>query len=112
MLEIERAAEGLAEVLVLRGRVDTGTAAALEKACLATIEAGSRRLLLDLAEVDFVSSAGLRVFLVAAKRLGSLDGRLALCRLGKAVADVLALSGFDRILITAPTRGEALARIN
>lgn len=111
MLEIEQAEESLAEVLVLKGRVDTGTAAVLEKACLTSIEAGTRRLLLDLGEIDFVSSAGLRVFLVVAKKLGGLGGRLALCCLTRPVADVLALSGFDRILVTAPSRGEALARI-
>ena len=111
MLEIEHGTEGIATVLALRGRVDTATAAALERACMAAIDGGSRRLLLDLAEVDFVSSAGLRIFLVVAKKLSTCGGRLALCRLTKPVADVLALSGFDRILITAGHRGEALARI-
>lgn len=111
MLQISETQEGSALVLLLEGRLDSSTSAELERACDAHIAAGTTRVLFDMAGTQYVSSAGLRVFLVVAKRLQKAGGRLVLCSLQPMVREVLAIAGFDRILATAENRGEGLAKL-
>ena len=110
-MDIRHEREGDVTVLVPSGRIDSTTSAELERACEEHIAQGSTRLLLDLAHVDYVSSAGLRVFLVAGKKAQRVGGRLALCNLSPMVREILAIAGFDRILTTAQSRGEGLAKL-
>jgi len=85
-------------VLRIEGRVDSSNAGEFEQALLGSINAGERRLVLDLGALDYVSSAGLRVFLMAAKRLGPVQGRMALFGLQPNVREVFEISGFTTIL--------------
>ena len=71
--------------LGLSGRLDTTTAKAFEVTILGRIESGDRRFIIDLAQLDYVNSAGLRVFVLAAKRLDSANGKLVLCGFKKTV---------------------------
>ena len=66
-------------VIAPTGRIDTTTSGPLEEAIRKTVDAGARDLVIDFATVDYISSAGLRVFLVLAKRMRDLKGRLMLC---------------------------------
>ncbi len=95
-------------ILGLSGKLDATTAKTFEDKILAEIEAGDRRLMLDLSQLDYVSSAGLRVFLVAAKRLRSRDGKIALCSLRDHVQQVFDLSGFSSILSIYASREDGI----
>src|SRR6185369_7146154 len=66
---MEIAEERIGDVLVLRpaGRLDGNSAAHFERALLAQIDSRPARLVLDLAELEYVSSAGLRAILLAVK---------------------------------------------
>ncbi len=110
-MQIDLVQEGDVAVVVPMGRIDSNTAAELERVCDEQIAAGRRKILLDLAGIDYVSSAGLRVFLVVGKKLQRGGGRVALCCLSPMVSEVLAIAGFDRILTTAGSRGEGLAKL-
>ncbi|HEX4241901.1 MAG TPA: STAS domain-containing protein [Steroidobacteraceae bacterium] len=97
-----------------QGRLDFGAAAGfqseLEHALAGAANAPSG-LIVDCAGLDYVSSAGLRVFLVvsrAAKRAGTL---LALCSLKPAVKDVFDVSGFSELIAVHADRAAALARM-
>lgn len=96
-------------IVAAGGRLDAGGAPELETRCKALILEGSIRLLLDLAKVEYVSSAGLRSLLVLAKAVKSAGGALALCGLVPAVRDVMTISGFDNILPLAADRAAGLA---
>ncbi len=87
-------------LLVVRpkSRIDSGTAASFEAQCAALLDAGPNRAIIDLSEVDYVSSAGLRALLIAAKKAKSLGGALTLCGLRGSVKEVMAVSGFDAML--------------
>jgi len=63
---------------------------------------------LDLGEVDYISSAGLRVVLMLAKRQKQNAGKLVLCRLQPEVHEVVDISGFLSILTVVPDRATAL----
>ncbi len=92
------------------GRVDSTTSDTLEQALKAALDAGDRRLVVDLGGVDYISSVGLRVLLVAAKRLRGDQGTLVLCALGDAVRQVFDLAGFLPLFPVESTRDLAVAR--
>jgi stage II sporulation protein AA (anti-sigma F factor antagonist) len=100
-----------AMVMAPSGRLDSVTSNELEKRLVARIDAGDRRLVLDMAGVEYISSAGLRVLLMAAKRLKEPPAALVLCGLGPSVRTVLELAGFLPLFVIVPARADALARL-
>ena len=96
---------------VLKGRVDAGTSKAVEDALLKLIDGGERRLVVDLAAVDYISSVGLRVLIVAARRLKPLQGTVAVCSLQPAIKQIFEIAGFTAIFKIYATRGEAFAAL-
>ena len=71
--------------LSLSGKLDTTTAKAFEEKILGRIESGGRRFVIDLTELEYISSSGLRVFVLAAKRLDNANGKLVLCGFKKTI---------------------------
>ena len=99
--------DGIA-ILVLAGRLDTQSAPELESTGRARFQEGACKLLVDMADVDYISSAGLRVLLVLAKEAAACGGRFSLCCLSPAVREVMTISGFDSIIPIATDRLSAL----
>ena len=64
-------------VVATSGRLDAAGAPALEAQCRTLIQEGAKRLLLDMAQVEYISSAGLRSLLVLAKAMNSSGGASA-----------------------------------
>ena len=91
------------------GRIDTTSSAAVEDALRRAVDAGARDLIVDFGGVDYISSAGLRVFLVLAKRMRDLHGRLVLCAMPEPVSQVFRLAGFTSLFRIEPTQTQALA---
>lgn len=92
--------EVLNGLLVVRpeNRIDSSNAAAFEARCAALIAEGPQKVVIDFSGVDYISSAGLRVLLVAAKSAKSMGGALTLCSLRGSVREVIEVSGFDTLL--------------
>jgi len=105
---IESQTIGETRVLSLTGRLDSVSAGPTEAAILAEIAEGASRLVLDCSGLTYVSSAGLRVFLVVAKRMKEIGGRVVLTGLAPSVKEVFAISGFLQILTVRESRDEAL----
>jgi anti-anti-sigma factor len=95
-------------VIGARGDLNAGGSDRLERELLSRIEAGQHRLVLDLGDVRYVSSAGLRVFLIAARRTGT-GGAFVLARPAPAVRGVLELAGFLTILKVEPDLASAIS---
>jgi anti-sigma B factor antagonist len=84
------------------GRLDGVTAAAHESALRALVTPAQQSLTIDLADLEYVSSAGLRVLLIAAKAVKAAGGAVTLASPAPNVLEVLRMSGFDKIFtITA-----------
>ena len=96
-------------VLEIRGRVDSLTAPALGEKLMGAIAAPNTRLIADMSGVDYLSSAGLRVLLLAARHADQTRGKLVLHGLNSRVGEVFDISGFSSILTICVTRDEALA---
>ena len=71
-------------IIAPQGRIDTTTSGDVDEALRRTVDGGARSVLVDFAAVDYISSAGLRVFLVVAKRMKDLGGRLVAAGRGSA----------------------------
>jgi len=84
-------------VLHLTGRVDTMTAPAFENELLDVINAGASRIIIDCQELEYISSSGLRVFLVAQKKMMSSGGVLKLSGLQPPIQEIFDISGFSQI---------------
>ncbi len=82
----------------LAGRLDTVTAPDLEKA-LETLTDGATLLVFDLKELTYTSSAGLRVFLKAQKRMNA-QGKMKLINVCPVVMEVLEMTGFTELMDT------------
>jgi anti-anti-sigma factor len=101
-----------ATVAIPEGRLDFAAAASFQQQLEALKSSGPpRALVVDCSALEYVSSAGLRVFLLAAKAAKQAGGSLALCALQPAVREVFELSGFDRIVALHPDRATALAQV-
>ncbi|MFD0676872.1 MULTISPECIES: STAS domain-containing protein [unclassified Paenibacillus] len=107
---MERIVNGVV-VLDIQGRLDANTSGILEACFLKMIEQGNTRFVFGLAQLDYVSSAGLRILLVAAKKLKALKGSLALAQMTDNVKEVFDISGFSTIFTIYGTEAEALSAI-
>ena len=88
----------LATVLQMNGRLDSITAQAAQDQFVSCIKCGERHLVLDCAGLDYISSAGLRALLVAAKQLKPLGGKIVLCSPSDYVREIIELAGFDAFI--------------
>jgi anti-sigma B factor antagonist len=95
-------------ILSLSGKLDATTAKTFEDKILAVINSGAQRLAVDLSQLDYVSSSGLRVFLLAAKQLQGTQGKIVLCALKDHVRQVFDLAGFSSVLSIYGSRDEAI----
>jgi anti-sigma B factor antagonist len=93
--------------LSLSGKLDTTTAKTFEEKILSRIESGDRRIVIDLAQLDYISSAGLRGFILASKRLSSANGKMVLCSLKDPVREVFDIAGFSSIFFIYGSHDDA-----
>ncbi len=102
-MNITEISVGDVTIATMAGRMDAGSASAVEEKVLGLLTAGTK-LLVDLAEVVYVSSAGLRVLLLAAKKASAVGSSLVLAAPQAGVIEVLEITGFSKILKVYPTR--------
>jgi anti-sigma B factor antagonist len=99
-------------LVIPEGRLDFSSAASFEKQLnevLAGAGTAPAAVIIDCAALDYVSSAGLRAFLLAARGSQRAGISFALCALKPAVREVFDLSGFTRIITIYADRATALA---
>lgn len=107
---LEHEMQGGALVVRPLGRLDGASSPALERLLAEHFEIGVRRLVLDMSDMDYVSSAGLKVILLAGRQLRG-DGKLALAGVRDMVQDVFEVTGLTAVLPLAPTIPEAVAKV-
>lgn len=95
-------------ILEVEGRIDSSNAKRFESALLSPIDKGRTHIIIDLKNLSYISSAGLRVFLMAAKKTYQAGGILILCGTGPQIREVFDVSGFSRLMMIVDTRQEAL----
>ncbi len=102
-------------VLAPRGRVDHGSADAFRTAVepwLTGCRTGGHGLIFDMMGLDYISSAGLRVLMLASKQARPAGGRIAIAALTPLVAEIFKISRFDMVFPTHPGLDTALAALS
>ncbi len=107
-MDIAAEKRGAVNVLALSGKLDAGTAPELERQLLAAIDGGGTHFLLNCSDLKYVSSAGLRVLLMAAKRVKPAHGAIVLSALQPHIREVFDLAGFSSIFPIHDTDEAAL----
>jgi anti-sigma B factor antagonist len=96
-------------VMSFEGNLDTNTAPQAQAQIDELIDGGSSKILINFDNLNYISSAGLRVLLATAKKLKATSGDLKICGLNKTVQEVFDISGFSSILSVVATEEDALA---
>ncbi|MDD9993717.1 MAG: STAS domain-containing protein [Rhodospirillales bacterium] len=110
-MDIAERTEGAAVVVSLNGRLDGVTAPNLEATIAGIVERGDVRVALDCAEMGYVSSAGLRVLLVSARKCQQGGGKLTVAALQPDCRSVMEMSGFLAIIECHDTSEAAIAAL-
>lgn len=110
--EIKLTQEEKNGVLILRikGRLDAVSSPLAEKQVMDIINSGKRKILMDFAGVDYLSSAGMRMLLATTKKLKTVSGKFVVCQVQVNAMDVLKMSGFDHVIDIATNEDEALKK--
>lgn len=95
-------------VVDMTGRLDTSTSGDAYDEMVRIAENSGNKVILNLDKLEFVSSAGLRVILTAAKLLRASSGELKLCHANGVVKEVLETSGFDQLIEIHDTEENAV----
>ena len=104
-----------AVALFVTGRIDHATADGFKAALqphLTACATGGDRVVLDLAAVEYISSVGLRVLMLASKQVKAQGGALAVAHLQPVVREIFEISRFNLVLEVFPTLRDALAKLS
>ncbi len=91
------------------GRIDSATAPLLQERLTSLMSAPQTRVLIDFTRLEYISSAGFRVLLLAAKRAEQNGSRLVLCGIAGKVRQLFDLGGFLELFTIAGSRVEGIA---
>lgn len=109
-MDIAEAREGEVLIVAPSGRLDSASSPVLEDRLKQKIGSGeAKSVLLDLAELAYMSSAGMRVLMLAARSSKSRGVGFALCGVQPEVAQILAMSGMDRLYTFYDDRAAGVA---
>ncbi len=107
-MEVTGKKEGGAFIVEVSGRMDASTAPQFEKECNSWLEDGEKRIIVDFAGLEYISSAGLRGILSIGKKLKNRGGSLRVCQMSGMVQEVFEISGFSSIFPAYDSLEDAL----
>jgi len=110
-MELQVKHEEKGTLVSVSGRMDAVTAPEFEKELNGLIDEGNVNFVIDLAELDYISSSGLRSVLATAKKLKTKSGQIYLAALQAVVKEVFEISGFSTIIPIYESVEEALAAL-
>ncbi len=109
-MEIGEERQGGVVILRPSGRIDNDTSLSFQERLLGGLDAGPS-VLVDLAGVEFISSAGLAALMTAAKQAKAKNGRIGVAALRPLVQEIFAISRFSRVVPVYPTTVEGVAAL-
>lgn len=108
-MEIKKVGE--VDIPIIIARVDAHTAKEVEVKLTELVAGGAKKIVCDFSENQYISSAGLRVFLQLLKSLQKTGGKLALCSLSPYVKEVFEMAGFNQLFQIYDTQEEAIKAV-
>jgi len=107
-MDITKEKNGQFTVVNIEGRIDTTNSAVFESEIEGLFNSGEKFLIFNCSGLNYISSSGLRVFLVAQKKTIALQGKLYLCNLQPSIKEIFVISGFSTIFRIFDSMEEAL----
>jgi anti-anti-sigma factor len=107
-MEISDREHDALQIITVKGRLDASTAPQLQAHFDGHIAAGKHFFVLNLQDVDYVSSGGLRVLLIVTKKVMAQKGGVVLSNLHPFVEDLVTMAGFNKLIPTAASEEEAI----
>ena len=101
--------QGTTLIAKTAGRVDGANAREFQDDLEEAIEPTDRTVVLDLEDLTYISSAGLRVILLIAKSLRRQGAKITVCSLSDSIRQVFEISGFDKIIPVHDSQAEAVS---
>ncbi len=111
-MDLREDTSGDVTILEVKGRIDSTTAPVLGKTLIASLTTPQRRLILDLRQLEYISSAGFRVLLLAARRAEEAGARFVLCSVTGKVRRLFDLGGFLDLFLISGSREEAITAVH
>lgn len=108
-MDLKEEQVGGVTVVQVKGRLDSTTSPLLGERLTAMLGAAKARVLLDFSQLEYISSAGFRVLLQAAKRADQSAARLVLCGVTGKVRQLFDLGGFLDLFTITGSREEGVA---
>jgi anti-sigma B factor antagonist len=99
-------------ILSMTGRLDVRTVPRFSSRLAELLRSSHAQVLLEVSGLSYVSSAGCRALLIAAKDAASRGGKLVMCSMTLPVRHIVEMAGLDEVFETFPSREEALARLS
>jgi anti-sigma B factor antagonist len=96
------------KVVGMKATFDAYVAKDIESVLIKLVDEGARKIICDMSKTEYISSAGLSVFLAIAKRLQKLNGKIIICSLNPRVQEVFKMTGFIKIFQIYSSQEEAL----
>lgn len=112
MITITPTIEGSYTIIRLKGRLDSTTSPELDNYLVSNDFSKYRGIVLEMTELDYISSAGLRVLLNASKAFKKEQIRFLLCGMQAHITEIFEISGFDTFLEIHTTLQKALQQCN
>ena len=110
-MEFAQEQAGEVAIVKLAGRLDSSAAQPAEENFTRVLGNGAPHLAIDMTGLEYISSAGLRVLLVVAKKVQQAKGKMVLFGLVPHVREVFSVSGFDKIFAIQPDAAAAVASV-
>ena len=96
-MEINEQETGQCVIIGIKGRLDTTNYSMLEKKLIELIDSNHNKILIDCSNMDYISSSGLRILLMALKKITLMKGKFVLCSLQENIREIFEISGFTSI---------------
>jgi len=97
-------------VFKIKGRLDSKTSTEFEEKIIEASKGGAKNMIFDFKDLEYISSAGLRVILKATKEIKKINGLIVLCSMQDYVREVFEIAGFDTFLTIEETFDDALKK--
>jgi anti-anti-sigma factor len=110
-MEIGEKRHGDVVVISPVGRIDNDTSPAFQDKLLPCVDVAGAKVIVDLAGIEYISSAGLRALMMAAKRSKAQNGQLSVAALTPIVQEIFAISRFSHVVKVVDTLENALTAL-
>ena len=107
-MDIQEERKGQVVIVKISGRLDSNNSSELERKISDLVDKKEKVILVDCQQLSYVSSSGLRVFLMGLKKMNAVQGKFIICSLQDMVKDVFDISGFTGIFSIYGSQNEAL----